>query len=59
MTGILAPLRGIKNHLLNVTDIPGDPANLRLFTNGEQVGAGIIKKQVSGRDGVGRLVSSI
>jgi len=30
-----------------------------LFINGEQVGAGKIKKQVRGRDGVGGLVSSI
>jgi arylsulfatase len=45
----------LKCHFVNETDIPGGPASVTLFINGQQVGAGKIEKQVRGRFGVETL----
>jgi arylsulfatase len=45
----------LKCHFTNESDIPGGPASVALFINGDKVGTGKVEKQVRGRFGVESL----
>ena len=49
----------LKCHFINETDIPGGPASVARFVNGEHVGTGKIEKQDCGRSGVETLDVSV